>query len=199
VQASRDHECAVTEPTDDVHFPIWSLVGGKWTTFRAFAEQVTDRALERFGLDRKTSTESLAIGGGKDFPTTDDARSKWLADFQARTGLPEDRAVTLLDRYGTRANEVAGYLTAESDAPLANHPGYTRREIEFLLTEEKVMHLTDLVLRRTAIALLGELTPELLNELATIAAPILSWSPDQTQQDITRTKEILADRFGVKL
>jgi glycerol-3-phosphate dehydrogenase len=45
-QISRDHSIEVVSG-DWTHltFPIYSLVGGKWTTFRALAEQVTDKAL----------------------------------------------------------------------------------------------------------------------------------------------------------
>jgi len=41
------------------------------------------------------------------------------------------------------------------DAPLACHAGYSRREIEFLALNERVVHLDDLILRRTLMALLG--------------------------------------------
>jgi len=199
VQVSRDHHCSVVEPTDQVRFPIWSLVGGKWTTFRAFAQQVTDRALQHFNRARTADAESLAIGGGKDFPKDDDARRQWLAEMAEETKLPEERLTTLLDRYGTRAEPVAAHLVAGQDEPLRYHATYTRREIEFLVANEGVVHLDDLVLRRTAIALLGELTAELLDELAVIAAPLRSWPEDETAGEIERTTEILKDRFGVEL
>ena len=36
---SRSHSIPVVGPDDDIKFPVYSLVGGKWTTFRALAEQ----------------------------------------------------------------------------------------------------------------------------------------------------------------
>ncbi|UVC12142.1 hypothetical protein IHQ71_19960 [Rhizobium sp. TH2] len=36
---SRDHSAPAMEPVQNRPFPIISLVGGKWTTFRGFAEE----------------------------------------------------------------------------------------------------------------------------------------------------------------
>ena len=36
-----------------MRFPIDCLIGGKWTPFRAFAEHVANRLMERFGRQRR--------------------------------------------------------------------------------------------------------------------------------------------------
>ena len=51
----------------NLRFPVYSLVGGKWTSFRAFSEQVTDKALGYLGLKRQKDTRTLPIGGGRGF------------------------------------------------------------------------------------------------------------------------------------
>lgn len=199
VQISRDHLCAVTEPTDDTPFPVFSLVGGKWTTFRAFAEQVTDKLLEHLGKTRRAATDQLPIGGGKDYPSDDEARGEWLGRLRERTKLSEVRLTTLLERYGTRAEALADYLVASPDQPLTHHDGYSRREIEFIVRHEQVERLEDLVLRRTAMALIGELNVDLLSELAQIVAGVRDWPEERTNDEIARTTDLLADRFGVRL
>ena len=60
---SRDHSCPALEPEGSRRFAILSLVGGKWTTFRGFAEEVADNAaatararadgFDRGGADRR--------------------------------------------------------------------------------------------------------------------------------------------------
>jgi glycerol-3-phosphate dehydrogenase len=65
---SRDHSAPVTEPAPGRPFAILSLVGGKWTTFRGFAEEVADSVLGRLGAVRRRSTRDLPIGGGPGFP-----------------------------------------------------------------------------------------------------------------------------------
>lgn len=74
-QISRDHSVALSLPRDDRPWPIYSMVGGKWTTFRAFAEQLADRVLEDLSLPRRASSRELSIGGRSPAPVMDDAAS----------------------------------------------------------------------------------------------------------------------------
>ena len=50
---SRDHSSPTLEPDGARPFPIVSLVGGKWTTFRGFAEEVADALLRRLERSRE--------------------------------------------------------------------------------------------------------------------------------------------------
>ena len=166
---SRGHSIRV----DEAAFPIYSLIGGKWTTFRAFAEQAADRILARLGQPRLCDTRQLAIGGGKDYPT-DPAR--WIQ----RSGLGEARARSLLERYGTAAPRFA-----QKEHSLRHLPAYTVGEIEQIVTTEYVVHLSDLVCRRSIIALLGDARPEVLRELADIVGAVLGWDQARKDQEIT--------------
>lgn len=148
---------------------------------------------------RQAGSEALAIGGGKDFPRTDAARREWIARLQDETHLSEDRLGTLLDRYGTRAEPVARFSADAPDEPLSHHGGYSRREIEFVIEHERVVHLDDLVLRRTALALLGELTPGLLDELAGIMAAPMAWPEQAAAEETARARRILQERHGIDL
>ncbi len=196
-QISRDHSIEVLEPGAGLHFPILSLVGGKWTTFRAFSELAADAALARLGVSRRVTTQDMPIGGGRDYPRTPEAQQHWLSELQAKTGLPEERLKTLFDRYGTRAAHIAAFIAAGEDAPLRGQPDYTRREIMFLAQNERVVHLDDLPLRRSLIAWLGYLTADLLDELAEVVGEALGWSIDQRRAEVTRARTILADQFGM--
>jgi len=196
-QISRDHHCVETEPGDGIEFPVFSLVGGKWTTFRAFSEQVTDGVLARLRLERRAATTHLAIGGGNGYPRNAEECARWLARTGKIATTTVNRLETLLDRYGTTAEDVARFMSSAPDSQLRNHPAYSRREIEYLIRNENVVHLDDLVLRRTTLALLGELTEPLLAELAGIAAPVLHWKGEQTGMELDRTRGILHEKFGI--
>ena len=185
-QISRDHSFPVLAPGKGIDFPIYSLVGGKWTTFRALAEQVCSQILGVLGRPRVRSSADLPIGGGKSYPR-----------MPEDTGLPQQRLATLLDRYGTGADRVTAYLQAGPDAPLAWHAGYSRREIEFMALDERVVHLDDLVLRRTLMGLLGEVSLPLLEELATIVSPVLQWSQQGAAAEVERTIQLLEKVHGV--
>ena len=64
-QISRDHSLQITPAGNDLTFPIYSLVGGKWTTFRAFAEQVANQIFHTLNQQRIANSADLPIGGGK--------------------------------------------------------------------------------------------------------------------------------------
>ncbi|WP_420898542.1 glycerol-3-phosphate dehydrogenase/oxidase [Cryobacterium cryoconiti] len=176
---------------------LLSLVGGKWTTFRALAEHLSGDILTLLGLPRIVSTVGLPIGGGRNFPVTDAARRVWVVANGDEVGVP--RADVLLTRYGTRAAEVISWLTAEPDAALEQHPGYTRREIELIAREESVVHLIDLLLRRTSIAFRGEVTLPLLVELAEVLAPVLGWDAARSANEVDSAAHTLRDLYGVQL
>jgi glycerol-3-phosphate dehydrogenase len=59
---SRDHSLRTTPPAPGRPWPLHAMVGGKWTTFRAFAEQTADRLLADLGRARRASTAELRIG-----------------------------------------------------------------------------------------------------------------------------------------
>ena len=107
---SRDHSAPVVEPDQNRPFAVISLVGGKWTTFRGFAEEVANSVLGRLGRSRKATTQSMPIGGGKDFPASPAARAAWLARARSETGVEERRLDQLLSRYGTSATEIARHV-----------------------------------------------------------------------------------------
>lgn len=196
-QISRDHSIKVVEPNAKIRFPVLSLVGGKWTTFRAFAEQTTDRLLERLNKTRVKDTKTVTIGGGKGYPKTEAEKSKWLADVQAKSGLSPHRLKTLFERYGTRAADMAVFIAAGEDAPLKAKADYSRREVAFLAANEKILHLDDLILRRSLLGMLGFVTGELLAETGAVVGDVLGWDDDQKRQEIARTADILNKRHGV--
>jgi glycerol-3-phosphate dehydrogenase len=198
-EISRDHACAVIPPGNGINFPIYSLIGGKWTTFRAFGEQVADRILTHLARPRLASSVDLPIGGGKGYPRTAAEKNAWLASVQDKTGLPMQRLERLLDRYGTGAEDVAHFISSALDRPLRSLPEYSQREIQFMACQESIVRLDDLILRRTIMALLGQLSLDLLEELAEALAPVLAWSQERTQHEIERTVKLLNEVHGVEL
>ncbi|MBX6321875.1 MAG: glycerol-3-phosphate dehydrogenase/oxidase [Rhodospirillaceae bacterium] len=196
---SRDHSAPVLEPEADRPFPVLSLVGGKWTTFRGFAEEVADTVLQCLGRTRKQGTRDMPIGGGRGFPVEPSARDAWIAAEVRRSGLPAERVAALLERYGTRASAVADHCRRGRDGPLAHVPAYTQREIAFLAAEEDVLHLADIVFCRTTPAVRGQVTVPLLDELAAIAGALHGWDRPRRDTEVGLCIEALAGRHGVRL
>jgi len=173
-------------------------VGGKWTTFRALSEHLTNETLELIGRTRSVSTEKLAIGGGVGFPTTPQASDSWVAAHASDLGA--DRARALLARYGTKADRVIGALAESSnDEALAHVAGFSAAEIAFLVENEFVVHLTDLVLRRTILAFVGDLDQAAFDELSSVVAEALGWSAEQLAEERAVAVKDLALFHGLEL
>jgi glycerol-3-phosphate dehydrogenase len=199
-QITRDHEIQVLDQgTAKLPFPIYSLVGGKWTSWRAFSEQATDVCLSELGISRTADTGGLAIGGGRDYPTSAEAREGMLGRIAAACRGTRGRAEDLLERYGTRALQVAEYIGSVSDAPLSALPSYSRGEIGFVATQERVVHLDDVLLRRTKLAMLGQLTREGTAQIAAVMAGALNWDEGRRETEIARALQILQRKHQVGL
>ncbi|NHT74432.1 glycerol-3-phosphate dehydrogenase/oxidase [Rhizobiaceae bacterium CRRU44] len=196
---SRDHVTPVLEPTGDRPFPVLSLVGGKWTTFRGYAEEVADTVLKRLGRVRTVSTEAMPIGGGRDYPGDNAARHRLVADIAATSGLSQAQTVALFARYGTTARTVALHIAASSAAPLPDAPDHVEGEIDYLVRHEQVGRLADIVLRRTALAVTGTLTLRLLRRIAEIAGQALDWNAARIEQEIESVRDELSRLHGVTL
>ncbi|QAY75077.1 glycerol-3-phosphate dehydrogenase/oxidase [Agromyces protaetiae] len=194
---SRDYRIERSDVSERPGTTMLTLVGGKWTTFRALAEHLTNDVLELLGAERVHSTASRAIGGGVGFPMTDDARRVWAVAHGDVLG--RERAEELLARYGTRAEAIIPELEMAPERFLADHQGYSRAEIAWLVEHERVAHLLDLVQRRTKFAFTGALTPGLLDELADIAGDVLGWDAAHRAAEIAETRRVLAERHGVRL
>lgn len=200
-QISRDHSNKVIEPTQQRPYPIFNLIGGKWTTFRAFSEQTTDAALARLGKQRKRSTADLPIGGGQNFPMSEYDQVRWVDRVAAETEISSEWLKIWLDRYGTRAADIARFAADQwrADGPLQYNPKYSHHEIAYLLRTEQVVHLDDLLLRRTLIGMLGETTLGLVAEIAIIAEQVLGWDHERVGAEIERTQKLFLERHQTKI
>ncbi|MGB7875628.1 MAG: glycerol-3-phosphate dehydrogenase/oxidase [Anaerolineales bacterium] len=179
-QITRDHSIKEDKLGD---IPVYSLVGGKWTSYRAFSEQTTDKALNYLGKARVADTKHLPIGGGHNYAAVKDS-----SECDAK----------LFARYGSRCHEISAYQNGD-DSPLEHYPDMTRQEAAFLAEKEKVVHLDDLILRRSLMAYLGYLNRPLVDELAGILADVLGWDDEQKQKEVERTLGNLHDQHGVSL
>jgi len=192
-QISREHKVQILEAGDALEFPVLSLVGGKWTSFRAFAQETTDEVLARLGLQRRTRTEDLAIGGGNNYPETEAGKQALLAAWQEEHRCSRERIEVLFQRYGTRAKNVLMTLDTENDRALETYPDVSHGEIKFLVEHEDVVHLDDLIFRRSMLGKLGLVTEDGLHELAQLVAEICQWNTDRENEEYRRVVSVLRE------
>ena len=189
---SRDHfveEIAGAPPT-------LCLVGGKWTTFRAFGAQAADRALALLGRARTVGTEDMRIGGGVGYPTDAAGREALVAGLARELGVSRERATHAVDHYGTDAGRVLGVCADEPDVAVAGS-AYSARELRWLIREEHARTLGDLLQHRTSLAITGALSSAVLTQTAAILADELGWSPQRAADEERAFRARLARDHGL--
>jgi glycerol-3-phosphate dehydrogenase len=180
---SRGHFLQRVEAT----VPHFCMIGGKWTTFRAFAEHTTDAVLVELGRKRTTGTFDLAIGGGRGYSDGSAIETELVRTF----GVTAARAAHLADTYGTRAAEIMAFCAQRpDDRPLGVGTELTVAEIAFLTQEEYAVHLGDLILRRTTLAITGTIDTGLTEAIASVAGRELGWDESRRRAEI---EELIAD------
>ncbi|WP_108887556.1 glycerol-3-phosphate dehydrogenase/oxidase [Pseudoprimorskyibacter insulae] len=138
--------------------PVLSLVGGKWTTFRAFGEETTDRVLALLGRVRQVSTRERAYPGAAPITPAD----------LASQGIETDLAAQLVQRYGALAHDVAPYCRDEGAKALIDAPAFCRGEVVYAIRARGAMHLEDILLRRLRLTFGKGLSMRTLAEIAEI-------------------------------
>ena len=172
-QAGRDH--AVLDESG-----LITVTGGKLTTFRLMAQDALALAAARVG--KPFTRDDAAV-----FSATTDVNPKWSAAVRHR----------LAARYGERALE----LTANAPEPdLQSIPGTNTLWLELSLAaqHEAVLHLDDLLLRRTR---LGILLPrgglDHLARIHSLCEPHLMWGGAGWAAEIGRYRALIAAHYSL--
>ncbi len=197
-EISRDHRLDRFPKSEDRPFDTFTLVGGKWTTYRAFAEEITDTILGEIDAGRAKGTDTLPIGGARGLPEKAADRAEWIKVIADKTGLPSERIKTLASRYGGRAEEFAEAEARQNDQFDAL-TGYTPAEILMICQSERVSRLEDVVLRRTLMAFEGKATKAAVEAVSKVVATALGWDEAARKDQVDATLTLLAERFRVPL
>lgn len=157
--------------------PQIGMIGGKWTTYRAFAEETVDLVLADLGVKRRDHTRDLPVGGGAGFS------ERLTEDLMAQHGLTPTRAAHLADLYGSNAASVATFCAGRDDCPL---PGVelTEAEVVCFIRHEQALHLADVLQRRSPLAICGALSSELVDATARVMAQECGWTEARTKAEI---------------
>ncbi|MCX6868157.1 MAG: glycerol-3-phosphate dehydrogenase/oxidase [Verrucomicrobia bacterium] len=183
-RVSRGHQLALSDTDGSRGFPIYSMIGGKLTTFRAFAEQAADKVLDILDRTREASTRDKVYFGAEGYPKGAAEKQQWIGRVAAANGLAVERVAALLERYGTQAEYWAQQPDPAWRVPLNTLPDYTVGEIRMIARDEQVLHLSDLVRRRSVITLLGRADEYALAELAEIVGDVLGWDGERRSREI---------------
>ena len=110
-----------------------------------------------------------------------------------------DRVRVLLTRYGTRAVDVLDFLSQGGDQLLASTNELSTRELTYMVENEQITQLADILIRRTSLAFRGLVSEAMLTELADLLAPQLGWDDAETRRQVEFARDLLVTKHGMKI
>ncbi|KAK6622699.1 glycerol-3-phosphate dehydrogenase [Polyplax serrata] len=176
-----------------------TIAGGKWTTYRAMAEETIDEAIRVCNLEPKhkeCQTVHLKIEGAHGWTPT--MYIRLVQDF----GLETEVAQHLAQSYGDRAFAVAKMATLTGKRwPILGkriHPEFPYIEAEIRYgVREYACSAVDMIGRRLRLAFLNvQAALESLPTVVDIMANELDWSEEEKKKQLSQATEFLQYEMG---
>jgi glycerol-3-phosphate dehydrogenase len=155
---------------------LFSIVGGKLTTYRSLAEETVDLIFKKLRRSMPTcTTDRAALPGAMVQP-----------EMVELPELPEAISHRLARIYGTRSSKVAQLINDDPSLFEVFDPetGAIAAEIVFAFKHELAQTLSDCLLRRTMVGLNSTCGLDAVEAAATIAQKYLGWSASRVAQEI---------------
>jgi glycerol-3-phosphate dehydrogenase len=161
---------------------LFSIVGGKLTTYRELAEQTVDLVLAELGRQAVPSrTATTPLPGG----TPALAWPAFAEAFQRDSGLPPRSADHLLRVYGARARELlATATTPELREVIDPMTGAIAAEIPWAFQQEGASTLADTIARRTMVGLNANAGVGTDVAAAQVARRTLGWDAERAAREV---------------
>jgi glycerol-3-phosphate dehydrogenase len=161
---------------------LYSVVGGKLTTYRSLSEQVVDLIFRTLGKSPppcQTANVPLPGAAVEDF-------DEFRRNFETQSTLAPRSTARLLNVYGVRAAEVL--CLAQSDAELSQviseETGSIGAEVVYAFREEMAETLVDCLMRRTMLGLNSSVGLDALERAARVARQFLGWTDARAAREV---------------
>jgi glycerol-3-phosphate dehydrogenase len=161
---SRNHALHVSDNG------VFTITGGKLTTYREMAEDTVDAVAQQLGRTAKCRTRKLPLLGA------------------GRRQRPDGSAEShLYGRYGTLAEEIRALVATDPSLGLPLAPGqpHLRAEAVYAARHEMALTVDDVLTRRTRIRLFDRRAAmEAAHVVAELLAAELDWSAEETDRQV---------------
>jgi len=186
-ESSRKYE--IYDNASDGLQGLITVEGGKYTTSRNLAEKVMDLVREKTEMPMGptiTDRRYLFGCGIRDVPA-------FIESLRKRyPGFGRDTIEYLGRHYGTEFEQVLHIAEQDGEyTEVVSDDGEILAEAVFAVRHEMARRLSDIVLRRTGIATLGNPGEEIMRKVAAIAARELNWDDRKTEEEYRSMMELL--------
>jgi glycerol-3-phosphate dehydrogenase len=161
---------------------LFSVVGGKLTTYRSLAEETVDLVFKHLGKTPApctTAARPLPGAAAADFAAFREA-------FKSQSRLPPKCSERLLKVYGTRAAEVLRLALKDAvlREPISDETGSVGAEVVYAFQSEMAETLTDCLMRRTMTGLNSRTGLDAAEAAARIAQKFLGWDDERAAREV---------------
>jgi glycerol-3-phosphate dehydrogenase len=174
---------------------VLTLIGGKLTTARAFAELAAERVLGLLGQDYTTNSRTRAVPGGRDYPASATAV---LAEHQRvaeKFQLSPAQIAAMWSLWGNRVEQILDECQPLSTASLSGTE-IPLAIVRWIIQREWVTSLEDLIERRLMLVYHAGLTRDCLCELAGCLVEANLLEPANVDAAIVAATNRLSRRYG---
>ncbi|NXN69695.1 GPDM protein, partial [Himantopus himantopus] len=191
---SRNHVVTISDSG------LVTIAGGKWTTYRAMAQDTIDAAIQAHDLKAGSSkTVGLQLQGAEEWSPT--LYIRLVQDY----GLESEVAQHLASTYGDKAFEVAKIAQVTGKRwpivgkRLVSEFPYIEAEVVYGV-KEYARTAVDMISRRTRLAFLNvQAAEEALPRIVDIMAKELNWSEQKKKEEFEAAKKFLYYEMGYKV
>ena len=168
---------------------LYSVIGGKLTTYRNLAEEMTDRIVRSLSVRARASETAARPLPGATVPLSEVDRT--LRSYQAMSDASREH---LLAVYGARALEVASLTERSPELGDVICPAThaIAAEIVFAFEQEMATTLSDVLMRRSMIGLAPDLGAAALPGALSAARRFLGWDRARADQEERRHLRTIA-------
>jgi glycerol-3-phosphate dehydrogenase len=162
---------------------LFSIVGGKLTTYRSLAEEMVDLVVKRLGrASLKCTTNQTQLPGARTA-----GLEAFAANFTKHNQLPATTSDHLLRTYGVAAASVMELVAEDTRLAEVVDPetGAIAAEVVHGFRHELAQTLSDCLLRRTMIGLNSNCGLNAVHAAAAVARDYLGWSEERGEKEIT--------------
>lgn len=175
---------------------LLTVAGAKYTTARAVASRIVDAAVSKLGrpaVESRTDRTPLPGSDIEDVPAAIAAARRAY-----EPGLPSGSIPHLIAAYGTRFEQMLSLAAKNPDLqrPVAEDSPVIGAELAWAARHEMAVTLTDAVVRRTPLGVLGYPGDAAVDRAAAIVGGELGWSESRRTSEIAELRSFYSRALG---
>jgi len=171
---------------------IFTIAGGKLTTYRAMAKDVLDAACRALGTRSRCRTDATPLPGGLPADHKEYLEHA-VPDLSSKYGVPQGTVKHLIGLYGARTERLLERVKDDAGAgeTISAESGDIYAQVAYSVQEEGARTLEDIVLRRMHLGITSSRGLDRVERIAGMAGRELDWSKDEREHQIAAFKQAL--------